>query len=196
MESKQLLDEFRGRVFQHINIDQEDALSLLNFVNKKTYPRKTFLLNVGDKWEKLFYIHRGLIRLFYTDTEGREFNKAFFWEGHCIWPVAPRDRNEDVLFSIAALEDVTVLECSFQRVYDVLRKRGQWEKFALPFAETLVEQKFLREHDFLLMSATERFEEFSQAHPNLVRRIPDYHLASFLGITNVSLSRIKRLANV
>lgn len=196
MEYKQLLDEYRGRVFQHINLDQGDALSLLKFVNKKTYPRKMFLLNVGDKWDKLFYIHRGIVRLFYTDMEGREFNKAFFWEGHCIWPVAPRDRNEDVLFSIAALEDVTVLECSFQRVYDILRNHGQWEAFALPFAETLVEQKFVREHDFLLLSARERFEEFSQAHPNIVRRIPDYHLASFLGITNVSLSRIKRSANV
>ena len=196
MESKPLLDEFRERVFQHINIDSEDSRSLFKFVNKKTYPRKMFLLNVGDKWDRLFYIHRGLIRLFYTDMEGREFNKAFFWEGHCIWPVAPRDRNEDLLFSIATLEDVTVLECSFQRLYESLKQCGQWEKFALPFAESLVEQKFLREHDFLLLSATERFEAFSQTHPSIVRRIPDYHLASFLGITNVSLSRIKRLVNV
>ena len=186
-----LIDKFRQRVFRHIKIDQDDLLSLLDFVNEKKYPRKTCLLNVGDRWERLLYIHRGLIRLFYTDVGGREFNKAFFWEGHCIWPVAPRDRNEAILFSIAALEDVTVFECSFQRLYDFLQERGKWEKFALPFAETLVEQKFLREHDFLLLSATD-----SQAHPNVVRRIPDYHLASFLGITNVSLSRIKRLVNI
>ncbi len=197
MVSKQLLiDEFRERVFQHIDIEQEDLNPLLNFVKKKKYPRKTSLLNVGDKWDKLFYIHQGLIRLFYTDIEGREFNKAFFWEGHCIWPVAPRDRNEEILFNIAALEDVTVLECSFERIYNFLKQRGHWEKFALPFAETLVEQKFRREHDLLLLSATKRFEELSRAHPNIVHRIPDYHLASFLGITNVSLSRIKRMANV
>ena len=189
-----LIDEFRERVFQHIKIDQEDLL--LSFVTKKKYPRKTCLLNVGDKWDRLFYIHQGIVRLFYTDIEGREFNKAFFWEGHCIWPVAPRDRNEGILFSIAALEDTIVLECSFQRVYDFLKQSENWERFALPFAETLIEQKFLREHDFLLLSATKRFEKFSKTHPNVVRRIPDYHLASFLGITNVSLSRIKRLANV
>lgn len=196
MKSEQLIDEFRGRVFRHITMSREDSHQMLKFVTQKTYPRKTFLLNVGDKWGRLFYVHRGLIRLFYTDRKGREFNKAFFWEGHCIWPVAPRDRNEEALFSIAALEDVTVSECSFQRIYDVLSKRGHWEKFALPFAESLVEQKFLREHDFLLLSARERFEEFSRAHPTIVPRIPDYHLASFLGITNVSLSRIKRSAYV
>ena len=191
-----LINEFVERVFQHINVDQKDLPSLLSVVNEKKYPRKTFLLNVEDKWDKLFYIHRGLIRLFYTDIKGREFNKAFFWEGQCIWPVVPRDRAEGVLFSIAALEDVTVLECSFQRIYDFLRQCETWEKFALPFAETLAEQKFRREHDFLLLSATERFEKFSKAYPDIVYRIPDYHLASFLGITNVSLSRIRRLANV
>ena len=163
---------------------------------EKKYSRKTRLLNAGDKWEKLFYIHRGLIRLFYTDAEGPEFNKVFFWEGHCIWPVALRDRNKSIQFSIETLEDSSILECSFQRIYETLKQSGQWEKFALPFAEALVEQKFQREHDFLLFTATKRFEEFSKAHPDIASRIPDYHLASFLGITNVSLSRIKKLASI
>jgi len=197
MISKQrLIDEFREQLFQDMDINQEALSGLLNFVTEKKYPRKTFLLDVGDKWDRLFYVHQGLIRLFYTDLQGREFNKAFFWEGHCIWPVAPRDRNERMLFSIAVLEEATILECPFQRLYTFLKEHGQWEAFALPFAETLVEQKFLREHDFLLLSAAERFKKFSETHPDIIYRVPDYHLASFLGITNVSLSRIKRLANV
>ena len=197
MASKKLLiNEFKKLFFQPINVDEEDFFSFSNFFSKRKYSRKTYLLHAGDKWDKVFYIHQGLIRLFYNDYEGREFNKAFFWEKHCIWPVAPRDRNEDSLFSIAALEDVTVLECSFRLFHEWLSERGHWEKFALPFAETLVEQKFLREHDFLLLSATERFNNFSGKYPDIVFRIPDYHLASYLGITNVSLSRIKRSLNV
>lgn len=191
-----LIDEFRQNVFQHIDIETEDLEPLLKFVRQKDYRRKTFLLKAGDRWDTLFYVHRGLIRLFYTDLEGRESNKSFFWEGRCIWPVAPRDRNEDSLFSIAAVENTAILACPFQTLYDVLQKCGQWEKFALPFAETLVEQKFLREHDFLLLSAAERFKKFSHAYPDIVARLPDYHLASYLGITNVSLSRIRRLENV
>ncbi len=191
-----LLDEFQQQVFAHIDLDPETLSGILKAVREKHYPRKSFLLSAGERWNKLFYIHRGLIRLFYNDVEGREFNKAFFWEGHCIWPVAPRDRNEDVLFSIGVLEEVTTLECPFPILIEVLKQSGMWESFALPFAETLVEQKFLREHDFLLLSASERFEKLSSAHPKIIHRIPDYHLASFLGITNVSLSRIKRFANV
>ncbi len=195
MITKQSLkDAFVESVFQHIHIDPAELLPLLSFVTERDYPRKSSLLNVGDKWDRLFYIHQGLTRLFYTDVEGREFNKAFYWEGHCIWPVAPRDRNEGILFSIAALEDTVILEYSFQRLYDFLMQRGEWERFALPFAETLVEQKFRREHDLLLLSAAERFEVFSKAYADIVYRLPDYQLASFLGITNVTLSRIKRAA--
>ena len=197
MTSKRfLINEFKRLFFHNINLDEDDLFSFSRFFSEKKYPRKTYLLHAGDRWDKVYYIYHGLIRLFYNDSEGREFNKAFFWEKHCIWPVAPRDRNEDSLFSIAALEDVTVLESSFQLFYEWMSKRGNWEKFALPFAETLVEQKFLREHDFLLLSATERFNNFSRKYPDIVFRIPDYHLASYLGITNVSLSRIKHSLNV
>lgn len=188
---QQRLDKFRERVFSHIQLTPTAFHPLRKFVHEKTFPRKTFLLHVGQRWDRLFYIQRGLIRLFYTDIEGREFNKAFFWEGHCIWPVAPRDRTENSLFSIAALEDVTVLSCPFQRLYEFLRQYGCWEQFALPFAETLVEQKFQREHDLLLLSASERYDAFVQSNPDVARRIPDYHMASFLGVTSVTLSRVK-----
>lgn len=193
MTSKQILfDKFCEQVLHHVTLNQTALASLISQAGTMRYARKTALLNAGDSWDKLFYIHHGLIRLFYTSLEGRDFNKAFFWEGHCIWPVAPRDRNEGCLFSIAAVEDTTVLTLPFRGVQAVLTEQNQWEPFALPFAERLVEQKFLREHDFLLLSATERFKQFFERYPHIVTRLPDYHLASYLGITNVSLSRIKR----
>lgn len=193
MASKQILfNRFIDQFCLHFNLDEKDLSSLLNFFSERKYLRKTYLLRAGDKWDKVFYIYQGLIRLYYSDTEGREFNKAFFWEEHCIWPVAQRDRLENSLFSIDAIEDATVLECSFQLLYKWMKKWGYWERFALPFAEALVEEKFLREYDFLLHSATDRFKKFTKTNPDIVLRLPDYHLASYLGITSVSLSRIKK----
>ena len=189
------LDIFCQKVFHHLPLTLDDFAPLLKYISKKDYARKSSLLNAGDLWANLIYIDQGLIRLFYSDLDGRMFNKAFFGEGQCIWPVAPKDRDQGVLFSIAAVEDTCVYLCPFEALYEFLNSRGYWEKFALPFAETLIEQKFQREHDFLLLSAKERFENFSKSQPHLISRIPDYHLASYLGITNVSLSRIKRLVS-
>ena len=67
-----------------------------------------------------------------------------------------------------------------------------WEAFALPFAETLADQKFNREYEFLMLDAEARYLSLLQQDPQLVSRVPDYHLASYLGMTNVTLSRVKR----
>ncbi len=159
---------------------------------QREYPRKQTLLVAGEKWDKVFFIHRGIIRLYYTDKEGRESNKGFFQEGCLVWPVAPCARQNDSLFSIAALEDINVSVCRFASFYSWLVGHGYWEKFALPYAELFAEEKFLREYEFLVYSAAERFRHFCAENPELAKRIPDYHLATYIGITNVSLSRIKK----
>ncbi len=179
------------KIFQELGIENKKRDHLADFFVRKQYPPKALLLSIGDRWENVFYIHKGLVRLFYTDTEGKEFNKGFFYEDQLIWPIAPSARTGKSLFSIAALEELTVSICSFNLFFDWLTKHGCWEKFALPYAEASAERLFKREYEFLQNSATERYQRFTRDYPELVRRIADYHLASYLGITNVTLSRIK-----
>lgn len=194
LQSNPILNEFIQKVFQSIDLSRAAIEPLLSLCHRRAYVRKAPLLSAGEQWDRLFYIHEGLIRLFYLDQEGREFNKAFFAEGQSIWPVAPHDREQGVLFHIAAVEPTTVLICPFSELHTLLCREGVWDSFALPYAERLIEQKFQREHDFLLLSAGERLEKFTAAYPDIVGRLPDYHLASFLGVTNVTLSRIRRAA--
>lgn len=194
-QHQQVFELFAQRVLGRLQIPAEETEFLKQFTRLKEIPRKSHLLNHGDKWDKFFFIHSGILRMFYIDLEGRDFNKAFFGDGQCVWPVAPMDRNEGILFNIAVIPKTVLLECEFEPLHDFLRRHGKWEQFALPFAEKLVETKFQREHDFLLLSAAERYENLLKAYPTLINQIPDYHLASFLGITNVSLSRLKKSQN-
>lgn len=192
---RQIFDQFAHTVLRRLQIPAEEIETLKQFTRLKEIPRKSHLLNHGDKWDKLYFIHSGILRMFYIDLEGRDFNKAFFGDGQCLWPVAPMDRNSGVLFNVAVIPKTALLECEFEPLFDFLERQGKWEEFALPFAERLVETKFQREHDFLLLSAAERYENLLKAYPAFIDRIPDYHLASFLGITNVSLSRLKKSHN-
>ena len=186
------LNYLMEKYFANLALNDDDLYIVTSFFSEKTYPKKTCLLKAGEVWNRFYYIKNGIVRLYYTDKEGKESNKSFFWEDHCIWPIAPAIREQISLFNIETVEDCVVLECSFGPLHQWLKHRGDWEKFALPFIETVIEQKFLREHDFLQLSATERFQQLLQHNPNLVNRLSDYHLASYLGVTNVSLSRIKK----
>lgn len=188
-----LLTALKEKVFHNDSPCGKELDELSSFFIKREYPRKKTLILAGEKWDKIFYIHQGIIRLFYTDKEGKDFNKGFFHEGQLAWPVAPSARKNDSVFSIAALENIRVSVCPFESFFLWLLNHGYWEKFALPYAELFAEEKFFREYEFLTKSATERFRNFCIDNPNLSERIPDYHLATYLGITNVSLSRIKKM---
>lgn len=191
----QIFEQFTQRVLGRLKIPHTEIESLKPFTRIKKFPRKSHILNHGDQWDKFYFIHSGILRMFYIDLEGRDFNKAFFGEGNCIWPVAPMDRHEGVLFNVAVIPKTILLECEFAPLHEFLKRHHKWEIFALPFAENLVETKFRREYDFLLLEAAERYENLIKAYPTFIDRIPDYHLASFLGITNVSLSRLKKNRN-
>ena len=190
-----LFRSFTQRVLGRLRLPAETVQALKPATRLREISRKANLVSHGEKWSKLYYIDSGILRMFYIDLEGRDFNKAFFGPGNCIWPVAPMDRNQGILFNLAAIPKTTVLECNFETLHHFLRQQGKWEQFALPFAERLVEAKFRREHDFLLLSAAERYENLLKTYPTFIDQIPDYHLASYLGITNVSLSRLKKDQN-
>ncbi len=186
-----LHDSFR-RVFNDLQISDKELKEVSDLFIERKYPKNKTFITEGEQWNNIFYIHKGIIRLFYMDNKGREFNKGFYWEGQLAWPIAPSAQKEGSLFHIATVEDTVVSICPFNRFHSWLAHHGCWEKFALMYTEAFVEQKFAREHEFLLNSATERYHKFCNKYPFLVNRIPDYHLASYIGISNVSLSRIKK----
>ncbi len=185
----------KEKVFRNDPSCNKELEELSSLFIKREFPRKKTLVAAGEKWDKIYFIHQGIIRLFYTDKEGKEFNKGFFHEGLFAWPVAPSARKMTACSVSPRLEDVKISVCHFESFFSYLSDHGYWEKFALPYAELFAEEKFFREYEFLTTSATERFQKFCIDNPVLSERIPDYHLATYLGITNVSLSRIKKRIN-
>lgn len=158
----------------------------------RRYSRNEYLLNMGETWRNIFFIYRGALRLFYTTDDGREFNKGFFFENQFAWPIAPFARDTPSKFSIATLEESVLLVADFQVFKEYLRQIDCWDRFALFHAEWLAEQKVMREEEFLLRSAEQRYLNFVNEFSTQLDRIPDYHIASYIGITGVSLSRIRK----
>ena len=192
MSEKISLPQFlKQRVFRETTPPEKELSELLRLFHGGTCSREETLIMAGEPWDRAFFIHEGIMRLYYTDREGREYNKAFFSEGELVWPVAPSAQREKIRFTIAPLENLKLSVCSFRVLQSWLKEQNYWEPFALSYAEAFAEEKFIREYEFLMHSAPERFQHFCEEHPQLAERIPDYHLASYLGMTNVSLSRIK-----
>lgn len=157
----------------------------------KNYKRGEALLQQNQAWQQVYLIESGLIRLYFLRPDGKEFNKNFYHEGQLICPLTPKMQQQASLFSISCLENCKLWQCSATAFSETLQNQGVWNQFQSYFLSKLVDHKLQREHDLLSLSAKERYSQFCEHEPQLAARIPLLHLASYLGITDVSLSRLR-----
>lgn len=154
--------------------------------------RNQALLAQGQRWDDAVLIESGLLRLFFLRPDGREFNKNFYAEGALLCPLTPAMWGEPSLFSIAAVEATTVWRAPAGRLREALAARGQWEPLRTALLDRLITHKLQRESDLLTLDGRRRYQAFGRRYPALAARVPLVHLASYLGLTDVSLSRIRR----
>jgi len=149
------------------------------------------LLAAGSVWQHSFWVERGMLRLFYVDSEGRESNKNFHAEDAFIWPVTEAMRRESTAFFIAALVPATVWRLPYAALRATVDGLPSWTALQLHALSGLLDDKMRREQVFLQCSARQRYEDLLRERPDWAGRIPLRHLASYLGMTDVSLSRLR-----
>ena len=175
-----------------VNLSLQQQMELIKVFSSKKFYKGKCILTVGEIWDKLYFINQGIFRLYYLTEDGREFNKGFFYKNNFMYPIAPVAKKYPSRFSIEALSNVDSLVCNYGLFQQIMEGFGLWNNFAKFHAEWFAGQKVEREADFLLCSAKERYLKFVKENSDIANQIPDYHIASYLGITNVTLSRIKK----
>lgn len=155
-------------------------------------PAGGHFLRAGDIPRSFAFVVSGLFRYYYMDAEGNEFTKGFFPEGSFITAYSAVVEERGSHFSIEALEDSALVVIDYRRWKEMSRNNLAWTTFLLALLEKGYCIKEHREKEFLLCSAEERYQSFLKRYPGLESRIRQHHVASYLGITAVSLSRIRR----
>jgi CRP-like cAMP-binding protein len=95
-------------------------------------------------------------------------------------------------YSAEAMEPSVVIRIGWTALQRLMDESHAWERFVRQALERLNIRKEERERELLLLSAAERYERFKKRFPGLPNRIPQYHIASYLGISSVSFSRMLR----
>ena len=149
------------------------------------------LLVASDPWQHAYWLHAGVVRMFYLDTQGREHNKRFFIANDFFWPVTPALREKAAGFYIQALTDIHCDVWSYADFRGAFECDKAWLAFSHLWLERLVDSKLARERDWLHLSAAERYQQLCDTSPRLIEQVSAQHIASYLGVTPVSLSRIK-----
>ena len=152
------------------------------------------LLRAGEHWRHLWWVERGALRLYYLDRDGAESNKNFFLDGALCWPITPTLRQQPVMFHVEPMEDSVVWALPLPtHPSDPLPSAGwaPWAALEHRVLCALLDGKMQREQEFLQLSARQRYASLLEQHPEWADRIALKHLASYLGVTDVSLSRLR-----
>ena len=153
-------------------------------------PGKTVLLEEGKVADKLYMIRKGCLRLsFFND--GRDITFQFFFEGDVVASFNSLHHRQPSLFSLETLEPAELSVIKKNDFYDLIQR--------IPSLRQAYEEKLIeRFHAYQLLflsrirnTPQQRYEELLKEHPDIIRRVPQHYIASYLGITPVSLSRIR-----
>ncbi len=154
------------------------------------------LFQPGETDASLHYLCIGLVRYFYLADDGRERNHTFARETNLVSCLSSFVGAGSCNFTIEALEPTETLAVPSDAVRAFNHRHEYWNRLKLRLMEHVALRKAAREAEFLLASAEERYRRFMETFGNVAHRIPQYHIASYLGITPVALSRIRKRINL
>ena len=153
-------------------------------------PAKTILLREGEIARQAYYIQKGCLRLWFNDN-GKDITFQFFFEGQGVSSMESFRTGRPSLFTLETLEPCTLLAIS-------KKDFGTMMAEAPGFRDIVEGSLYLRlEHYCALFlsrirdTPEQRYRNLLKEHPEIVQRIPQHYIASYLGITPVSLSRIR-----
>jgi len=175
---------------QFTDFNDSELEIIMPYFENKEFKKKTILLNVGTVSNEVFYIINGCIRL-YCEKGGEELSTYFFTENMFAGSYDSFIARKPSKVAIETLEECEVLILtheSQENLYKVFPKMNEFIRKALEARFVLLHDLFI---SYLLNSPEERYLTLLKERPELLQRIPQHQIASFLGITPVSLSRIR-----
>ncbi len=150
-----------------------------------------FLLRAGEVPRTLGFVVSGVIRLFFITPDGDEITRSFRIEKSFVSSYSALLLGEPSRLFLQALEPSFLLVTPYNAYQELTAGHPCWQIMDRKFAQLLFIRQEQRECELLLDDATTRYVKFRADYPGLEERVKQHHIASYLGITPVTLSRIR-----
>lgn len=188
--------ELHGFLSRLHSIPAEEWEKAETMFSERTIRKGEFFTRAGDAPKDFAVVRSGFFRLYYQDSDGKEFTKAFRGPWSFAGPYAEMLLGRLSLTYVVATEDSRVFAAEFARLISLYDAHACWQAVGRKIAEALYLEKLKREFEFLQLSARERYEAFVSEFPDYARKVPQYQIASYIGVTPVGLSRLVGQARV
>ena len=160
-------------------------------VRKMHLKKGEHFIEEGKTYKYIGFVVSGLLRAFYL-VDGEEINCNFYFEGH--WAKAYHSfltRSQSRMW-VTCMEDTELLLLSYDAIQELFSRSKNWERFGRLASEMAFVSSQLRTEMLLLDKPETRYLKLTEIHPQILERVPLFQLASYIGIKQPSLSRIRK----
>jgi CRP-like cAMP-binding protein len=154
--------------------------------------KNQYFAREGEHTHQIGFLKEGIVRAFFLNQEGKEYNKQFFVAPSIIGAYTSLLTKQPNKIAQQALTDCELLVADFSKIETLYDKFHDLERLGRKIAEFYFLEKEQKEIEMALMDAEKRYLIMRQRFPNIERIIPQYYIASYLSISPTQLSRIRR----
>jgi len=179
-------------IFKDVNLTDAEAELLCGKLKEMNVPKGRIILSEGESVPHQYYVHNGCLRTYFLDSSGKEHTIQFAVSDWWISDYTAFFTGEKSILYIECIQDAVIYQISkdtMEKLYQEVPLietffRIKMERFFASFQKRILSD--------LAMSASEKYTRFLKTYPKIEQSIKNYHLASYLGITTESLSRIRK----
>ncbi|MCB0629531.1 MAG: Crp/Fnr family transcriptional regulator [Saprospiraceae bacterium] len=183
-------DKIIAFITQYIPLTDDEIATIKEQNLIKYYKKGSTLLSEGEYSKECFFVLKGCIRSFHI-IDGEERTTEFYTENQTINPVSYLTK-EPSAYYLSCLEDSVIALGSDERNKKLLEKVPKLGSMIINLSSTLIAESSNSLDDFKNLSPEMRYRKLMETRPKLFQRVPLYHIASYLGITPESLSRMRK----
>lgn len=178
-----------------VPFSEEELAIVKTHLTPKKLRRKQYLLQEGDVCKFIAFVEKGALRSYSIDEKGVERIIQFALEGWTISDLYSFLTGEQATYNIDALEDselVLISKSAHEDLLKTLPKYETWMRIQITGAYIAMQRRLT---SIISLSLEERYAAFASIYPHIIQRVPQHMIASYMGLTPETLSRVRKKMN-
>lgn len=184
-------DKILEYITKYIALTEEEKVAILKDLPYRTFGKGEHILRQGQICYECYFTIEGLVRQ-YELVDGEERTTDFYTEGDAIVAFDSAAKKIPCQFSWVCEEDTTLVIGRLDKTEEIYSRNPKLEKMSGLFISQEFGKYQRLSASFITLSPEERYLQLLDSRPDLANRVPQYHLASYLGIKPETLSRIRK----
>ena len=176
-------------ISKYISLTEDEKNAILSLDIFRSIKKGTTLLKEGQKSQECYFVLKGCIRKYYI-IDGEEKTTAFFTEMEELTPHCVKNNTPSEYF-ISCVEDTILTVANSDMEVEIFTKNPKFEIMCRILSEELLAKQQINFDEFKTSSPEQRYLNLIKKRPDLIQRVPQHQLASYLGIKPQSLSRLR-----